>query len=92
MSDVLVERKKVGSKGEILPSKKLREKVGLKAGDPIEIKAEGDTLIVKPAPDPLQELNGILDIDLTIKDLKKIAERQIVKEAAEKILKTHAPS
>ncbi|MBE0513041.1 AbrB/MazE/SpoVT family DNA-binding domain-containing protein [Candidatus Bathyarchaeota archaeon] len=92
MSDILVERKNVGSKGEILPSKRLREKVGLKAGDPIEIKAKGGTLIVKPAPDPLQELNGILDIDLTIKDLKKIAERQVVKEAAEKILKTHASS
>jgi AbrB family looped-hinge helix DNA binding protein len=92
LSDILVERKNVGSKGEILPSKKLREKVGLKAGDPIEIEAKGDALIVKPAPDPLQELNGILDIDLTIKDLKKIAERQVVKEAAEKILKTHAPS
>ncbi|MCK4474737.1 AbrB/MazE/SpoVT family DNA-binding domain-containing protein [Candidatus Bathyarchaeota archaeon] len=92
MSDVLVERKNVGSRGEILPSKKLREKVGLKAGDPIEIKVKGDTIIVKPAPDPLQELNGILDIDLTIKDLKKIAERQIVKEAAEKTLKTRVPS
>lgn len=76
MSDILIERKNVGSKGEILPSKKLREKVGLKAGDSIEIKAKGDALIIKPAPDPLQELNGILDIDLTIKDLKKIAERQ----------------
>ena len=92
MSDVLVERKNVGSKGEILPSKKLREKVGLKAGDPIEIKAKGDTIIVKPAPDPLQELNGILDTDLTIKDLEKIAERQIVKEAAEKTIKTRVPS
>jgi AbrB family looped-hinge helix DNA binding protein len=87
LSGVLTERKKVGSKGEILPSKKLREKVGLKAGDPIEIKAEGNTIIINPAPDPLQELNGILDIDIAIKDLKKIAERQIVKEAAEKILK-----
>jgi AbrB family looped-hinge helix DNA binding protein len=88
LSDVLVERKHVGSKGEILPSKRLREKVGLKAGDPIEIRAEGDSLIIKPAPDPLEELDGVLDIDLAIKDLKKIAERQIVKEAAEKILKT----
>lgn len=82
----------MGSKGEILPSKRLREKVGLKAGAPIEIKAERDILVVKPAPDPLQELNGILDTDLTIKDLKKITERQVVKEAAEKILKTHAAS
>ena len=89
---MLVERKNVGSKGEILPSKRLRERVGLKAGDPIEIMAKGGALIVRPAPDPLQELNGILDIDLAIKDLKKIAERQIVKEAAEKILKAHAPS
>jgi bifunctional DNA-binding transcriptional regulator/antitoxin component of YhaV-PrlF toxin-antitoxin module len=92
LSDILVERKNVGSKGEILPSKKLREKVGLKAGDPIEIKAKGNTIIVKSAPDPIQELNGILDVDLTIKDLKKIAERQAVKEAAEKILKTRVPS
>lgn len=87
---MIVERKTVGSKGEILPSKRIREKVGLKAGNPIEIRAEGDTLIIKPMPDPLQELDGILDTDLTIKDLKKVAERQIVKEAAEKILKTHA--
>jgi bifunctional DNA-binding transcriptional regulator/antitoxin component of YhaV-PrlF toxin-antitoxin module len=92
LSDVLVERKNVGSKGEILPSKRLREKVGLKAGDPIEIKVKGDTLIVRAAPDPLKELNGILDIDLTIKDLKKIAERQVVKEACKKIVQTHKTS
>lgn len=87
MSDVLIERKNVGSKGEILPSKRLRERVGLEAGAPIEIKAEGGTLVVKPIPDPLQELSGILDTDLTSKELKKIAELQVVKEAAEKVLK-----
>ena len=87
MSDILVERKKMGSKGEILPSKKLREKVGLKPGTLIEIRAEKEALIVKPVPDPLEELNGILDTDLSIKELKGIAEQQIVKEAARKILK-----
>jgi len=90
MSDILIERKRMGSKGEILPSKKLREKVGLKPGAPIEIRAEGAALIVRPAPDPLEELNGILDTDLPIKELKRIAEQQITKEAARKILKTQS--
>ncbi|MFQ5950988.1 MAG: AbrB/MazE/SpoVT family DNA-binding domain-containing protein [Candidatus Geothermarchaeales archaeon] len=81
MSDILVERKRVGSKGEILPSKNLREKLGLEAGRQIEIKAEGDTLIVKATPDPIKELDGILDTDLTPKELKKLAERQILKGA-----------
>lgn len=87
MSDILVERKTVGSKGEVLPSKRLREMVGLKPGDPIEIRAEGGTIIIRPAPDPLEGLNGVLDTNLTIRELKRLAEDLMVEEAAEKILK-----
>ncbi len=88
MSDILVERKNVGSKGEVLPSKRLRERVGLKPGDPIEIRAEGGAIIVRPAPDPLEGLNGVLDTTLTIGELKRLAEGRMVEEAVEKILKT----
>lgn len=81
----IVERKTVGSKGEIIPSKRLREKLELKPGGLIEIKLEGQSLIVKPILDPLQELDGVLETGLSHRELKRIAELQVAKEAADKI-------
>lgn len=81
----MAERKKVGSKGEIIPSKRLRQKLELKPGALVEIRVEGQSLIVKPVMDPLEELDGVLETDLPIKELKRMAELQVTKEAAVKI-------
>ncbi len=78
-----VERKTVGSKGEILPSKKLRDTLELKPGALVELEVEGQSLIVKPISDPLEELDGVLETELSVKELKKIAEFQVAKEAGE---------
>jgi len=81
----IVERKNVGSKGEIIPSKRLRERLELKPGALIEIKLEGRSLVVKPILDPLQELDGVLETELSPRELKRMAELQVTKEAAAKI-------
>jgi bifunctional DNA-binding transcriptional regulator/antitoxin component of YhaV-PrlF toxin-antitoxin module len=81
----IVEKKTVGSKGEIIPSKRLREKLELRPGALIEIRLEGRSLIVKPILDPLEELDGVLETGLSHRELKRIAELQVAKEAATKI-------
>jgi len=81
----IIERKIVGSKGEILPSKKLREVLRLKPGSLVEIKLEDRSLVVEPVMDPLEELDGILETDVSIKELKRMAEGQVVKDAVAKI-------
>ncbi|MEM3381223.1 MAG: AbrB/MazE/SpoVT family DNA-binding domain-containing protein [Candidatus Bathyarchaeia archaeon] len=84
-----MERKNVGSKGEIIPPKRLREKIGLRPGSPIEIRLEGRSLIVKPILDPLEELDGILETELSNRELKRIAELQVLKEAAAEAVRKH---
>jgi hypothetical protein len=79
----LIERKIVGSKGEILPSKKLREAVGLTPRCLVEIRVQRGVLVVKPIPDPVASLEGVLSVDLSIKELKRLAERWII-EATKK--------
>jgi len=79
-----VERKIVGSKGEILPSKKLREVLQLRPGSLVEIKLEDRSLVVEPVKDPLEELDGVLEMDVSIKELKRMAEAQMMKEAVAK--------
>jgi len=81
----IVERKIVGSKGEILPSKKLREVLRLKPGSLVEIKLEDRSLVVEPVMDPLEELDGVLEIDVAIRELKRMAEVQVMKETVAKI-------
>lgn len=80
----IVERKIVGSKGEILPSKKLREVLQLRPGSLVEIKLEDRSLVVEPVKDPLEELDGVLEMDASIKELKRMAEAQMMKEAVAK--------
>lgn len=80
----IVERKIVGSKGEILPSKKLREVLQLRPGSLVEIKLEDRSLVVEPVKDPLEELDGVLEMDVSIKELKRMAEAQMMKEAVAK--------
>lgn len=80
----IVERKTVGSKGEILPSKRLRKVLQLRPGSLVEIKVEDRSLVVEPIPDPLEELDGILETDVSIKKLKRMAEVQVTKETVAK--------
>ena len=81
----IIERKILGSKGEIIPSKRLRERLELKPGAPIEIEVKGQALVVKPISDPLEELDGVLETGLSAKELKRMAELQVMKEATIKV-------
>ncbi len=45
----------VGSKNELYPPKKIREKLGLKPGQKVKFRVEGDRLVVERVPS-LEEL------------------------------------
>lgn len=65
--------------------KRLRERLELKPGAPIEIEVKGQALVVKPISDPLEELDGVLETGLSAKELKRMAELQVMKEATIKV-------
>ena len=47
----------VGSKNELYPPKKVREKLGLKPGQKVKFRVEGDRLVVERVPS-LEDLLG----------------------------------
>jgi len=74
----------VDSKGRIHVPKKLRERLGLKKIAKATIS--DNKLVIEPASDPLDELAAQLDFTfISIADelpsLRRVAEKQLVKEA-----------
>lgn len=41
---------RIGSKGELFLPKKLREELELSPGSKVEVRVEGDSLVIKPIP------------------------------------------
>jgi bifunctional DNA-binding transcriptional regulator/antitoxin component of YhaV-PrlF toxin-antitoxin module len=70
----LEDKGKVGSRGELLPSKKIREAMGLKKGHCVKFSVINGRLIVERIPDPSELLSRPTKVILTSEDLKK--ERQ----------------
>ncbi len=74
----------VDNKGRIHLPKKLRERLGLQKVAKATIS--DNKLVIEPASDPLDELAAQLDFTFTsiadeLPSLKRIAEKQLIKEA-----------
>ncbi|PSN85253.1 hypothetical protein B9Q11_02285 [Candidatus Marsarchaeota G2 archaeon ECH_B_SAG-F08] len=56
----------VGSKNELYPPKKIREKLGLKPGQKVKFRVEGDKLVVErvPSVEELLEQEPLVKITL----------------------------
>jgi len=39
---------KISTKGQVVLPSRLREKLGLRAGDPLDVKLEGDAIVLRP--------------------------------------------
>jgi AbrB family looped-hinge helix DNA binding protein len=53
----------MSKKGQVLIPRKLRERVGLKPGAPVQVIEEANRLILKTvSPDPIAEATGFLGI------------------------------
>lgn len=72
---------KVGTHGEIIIRKKLREKFGIKPGQEIIAFNAGDHIgIIPVSGDPLKKLSGKYKWKETSKEAKKLAEKIALEE------------
>lgn len=76
-----MQESRVGSKGELFPPKKMREKLGLKACSKIIFKIESGRLIVEPVPTVKEVLERGTVVEITLeefyrhrKELSRLAE------------------
>ena len=72
---------KVGSHGEIVIKKELREKYGIESGQEVVEFDAGDHIVIIPiSKDPLKTLSGKYQWEETADQLKKMAEEQSLNE------------
>lgn len=62
---------RVGSKEELFPPKKIREKLGLRAGTKVIYKVEGGRLVVEPVPSLEEVLKEPPAIEITLNEFRK---------------------
>lgn len=62
---------RVGSKGELFPPKKIREKLGLKPHTKVIYRVEEGRLIVEPIPSIEDVLKESPSIEITLKDFHR---------------------
>ena len=75
---------KMDEKGRILIPLKIRRRLGMK--NLVRIRVEGEKVVLEPVPDPLDIIRGLVikgteDVEREIRDLRKIAEKELFKEA-----------
>ena len=75
---------RMDEKGRVLIPLKIRRRLGMK--NLVRIRVEGEKVILEPVPDPLDIIKGLVvkgteDVEREIRGLRKIAERQLFKEA-----------
>ncbi len=75
-----MQKNRIGSKGEIFPPKKIREKLGLHPRDEITYKIEGTKLIVEPVPTLEDVLHQPTMVEETLDDVRRFR-RQLSKKA-----------
>ena len=66
-----MEESRVGSKGELFPPKKIREKLGIKAHTKVIYKVEDGRLVVEPVPSLEEVLTEHPIIEITIEEFHK---------------------
>jgi len=79
-----VEIAKVDSRGRILLPRSVRKALGLKPRDSIVIKVEGDHAILKKAYEPKAILEKLLGDITFIRELRKAAEGEALREIGDK--------
>ncbi len=62
---------RVGSKGELFPPKKMREKLGLKACTKVTFTVESGRLIVEPVPTVKELIEAGTTIEITLDEFHK---------------------
>lgn len=62
---------KVGSKGELFPPKKIREKLGLNPHTRVIYRVEDGRLIVEPIPSLEDVLRERAEVEITLEDFHK---------------------
>jgi len=67
----LLTESRVGSKGELFPPKKIREKLGLKPHTKVIYRVEEGRLIVEPIPSIEDVLKESPFIEITLKDFHR---------------------
>jgi len=75
---------RMDEKGRVLIHLKIRRKLGMK--NLVRIRVEGEKVVLEPVPDPLDIIKGLIikgteDVEREIRDLRKIAEKELFKEA-----------
>ncbi|MGV9172652.1 MAG: AbrB/MazE/SpoVT family DNA-binding domain-containing protein [Promethearchaeia archaeon] len=74
---------KIGSHGEIVIRKELRDKFGIKPGQEVlELDAGNHIVIIPISEDPLKKLSGKYEWEETTEDLKRRAEKLALEEVA----------
>jgi len=64
-------RSRVGSKGELFPPKKIREKLGLRAHVKVIYKIEEGRLVVEPVPNLEDVLKEPPSVEVTLEEFQR---------------------
>ncbi|RLF97616.1 MAG: AbrB/MazE/SpoVT family DNA-binding domain-containing protein [Thaumarchaeota archaeon] len=75
---------RMDEKGRVLIPLKIRKRLGMK--NLVRVRVEGKKVVLEPVPDPLDIVKGLVvkgteDVEKEIRDLRKIAEKELSKEA-----------
>jgi len=75
---------RMDEKGRVLIPLKIRKRLGMK--NLVRVRVEGEKVVLEPVPDPLDIVKGLVvkgteDVEKEIRDLRKIAEKELSKEA-----------
>ena len=66
-----MQQSRVGSKGELFPSKEIREKLKLNAHTKVTYKIEAGRLIVEPIPSLKEVLEEKSSVEITFEEFRK---------------------
>jgi len=55
-------RRKLGSKGQVVVPKEIRERLGLGAGSTLTFEVSGDTILLRPEPTPEEIVQRFLSV------------------------------
>jgi len=66
----VISESRVGSKGELFPSKEIREKLGLRPHTKVIYRVEDGKLIIEPVPSLEELITQQPTIEITLKDLE----------------------
>ena len=75
-----LQKRKVGSKGEIFPPKDIREKLGLRPGREIDLKVDGDKLVVQVLPKVREIISEPSSVEISLEEFHNFR-RQLSKKA-----------